>query len=106
VCANKAIENIHVLPAHLFRFQSWVEKAKVLEEMKRTDEAIATYEYALSICPEEPHSLLNLAKLYRARGRDSDVRALLPRLSAITADSESLRKEVAEIVRQYGTIYL
>lgn len=82
------------------------ELGGVLEEMKRTDEAIATYEYALSICPEEPHSLLNLAKLYRARGRDSDVRALLPRLSAITADSESLRKEVAEIVRQYGTIYL
>jgi tetratricopeptide (TPR) repeat protein len=91
VCANKAIENIHVLPAHLFRFQSWVEKAKVLEEMKRTDEAIATYEYALSIFPEEPHSLLHLAKLYRARGRDSDVRALLPRLSAITADSEEIR---------------
>jgi tetratricopeptide (TPR) repeat protein len=84
----------------LCRFQYWVEKAKVLEEMKRTDEAIATYEYALSIFPEEPHSLLHLAKLYRARGRVSDVRALLPRLSTITADSEEIQKEVAEIVRQ------
>ncbi len=82
----------------IFRFQYWVEKAKALEALKRINEAIADYEYALRIFPEEPYSLLHLAKLYRETGRDSDARALVPRLAALKTDVESFNKEVAELL--------
>ena len=85
-------------PADLFAYQRWVEKAKTLSALKRTDEAITNYEYVLSIFPEEPHSLLHLAKLYHSCGLNSKALALVPRLAALHTDIDSFNKEVAEFI--------
>ena len=90
-----------MLTHDFFRFEYWLCKAKILESLKRTEEAILNYEIVLKIHPTQPYSLLHLAVLYLEKGEIDKTIELVNQLQKLKIEDDKFNCIVDNFVNHH-----